>query len=102
MEHAAFHLWSAGLNPKVITIWRSFGGIPVTSRAVLGPKDRVLTWQKVPLCWHSVCSSHRRGEGGQGKERALSLLPSGALGTNAAHRSPGCHTAASHRGQESS
>lgn len=44
MEHTAFHLWSAGLNPKAITIWRSFGGIPVTSWAVLGPNDQALTW----------------------------------------------------------
>lgn len=35
MEHAAFHLWSAGLNPKAITIWRSFGDMPVMSWAVL-------------------------------------------------------------------
>lgn len=36
MESADFHLCSTGLNPKAITIWRSFGDICVTSGAVLG------------------------------------------------------------------
>lgn len=68
MEHAAFHLRSAGLNPKAITIWRSFGGIPVTSWAVLGPNDRALMWWKgvPPPRWHGAWSSPRRGTWGRG------------------------------------
>lgn len=66
MEHAAFHLRSAGLNPKAVTIWRSFGGIPVTSWAVLGPNETV---KRSPmLAWCLVSPSEglwRAGEGAQ-------------------------------------
>lgn len=45
MESADFHLHSAGLNPKAITIWRSFGDICATSWAVLGSGDPALGWE---------------------------------------------------------
>lgn len=45
MESADFHLHSAGLNPKAITIWRSFGDICATSWAVLGSSDPALGWE---------------------------------------------------------
>lgn len=67
MEHAAFHLRSAGLNPKAITIWRSFGGTPVTSWAVLGPNDQGLMWCKSILSPPTgTRSSPRRGTWGRG------------------------------------
>lgn len=54
MEHAAFHLWSAGLNPKAITIWRSFASISAMSWAVLSPNDRELMVKRSPTLAHCL------------------------------------------------
>lgn len=73
MEHAAFHLGSAGLNPKAITIWRSFGGIPVMSWVVLSPNDRVLIGGRAPTL--AQCLVIPLGSEGQRKGLELVLMP---------------------------